>query len=63
MVVDAIEAGDSPMSVSDRANSLYDEANKPLDSSVYREVLDEDADSQSFLAKYVARLDERIDWL
>lgn len=63
LVVDAIEAGDSPMSVSDRANSLYDEANKPLDSSVYREVLDEDADSQSFLAKYVARLDERIDWL
>ena len=60
LVVDAIAAGKSPMSVADKAYSLYDEADKPLDNSVYKQVLGEDATAETFVPKYVALLSQRI---
>ncbi len=63
LVVDATAAGKSSTSVADKASSLYEEANKPLDSSVYKEILGEEATADNFLSKYVARIDERAHWL
>lgn len=63
LVVDTIAAGKSPLTVADKANSLYDEADKPLNNSVYREILGEDATSETFLAKYVSLISRRVQQL
>ena len=63
LVVDAIAAGKSPLTVADKANSLYDEADKPLNNSVYKKILGEDATSETFLAKYVSLISRRVQQL
>ena len=61
--LEAVQSDQSLASVAEQVNELEREANRPLDDSIYEQVLDEETSADNFVASYVAVISERFDWL